>query len=176
MPDWWTAVNKAARDRVDAFHVGDLRRFVLLEGELRARQEERVVELRARLAQLREIGDHRAVRLDDLACPAAGAEASLTLGRSERDGEVGADAGERIEGGLLGVVQPAGERRDHDHKRDAESQPGDRHDRPPATPCELAAGIPHEEHGGSLLTPPESFLGARWEIAESCVPGLCRRG
>ena len=55
----------------DAGDRGDLRRSGLLERQLRAGQEEVVHEVRARLAELREVGDHRLVRLHEIAARAA---------------------------------------------------------------------------------------------------------
>src|SRR5581483_7909785 len=52
------------RDLGDTGELRDVARDRLLKGELRARQEEVVDEVRAGLAELREIGDHRLVRLD----------------------------------------------------------------------------------------------------------------
>ena len=69
-------------------------------------------ELRARLAKLREIRDRRLIRLDHLptaATEATAAEAA-TLGgilalRSQRHGQIRADARKRIQSLGLGLVQ-----------------------------------------------------------------------
>jgi hypothetical protein len=106
------AQHQPARDGADAVERGDLLRLALREGELRAGQEEVVHEVLARLAELREVGDRGLVGLQDLAVAAAAAEgpaepaAGVLLGR-ERHRQVGADARERVERRLLGVVEPA---------------------------------------------------------------------
>ena len=96
------------RDRVDAVELGDLVRLRLRERQLRARQEEVVHELRAGLAELREIGHDGPVRLDDVTRTAAAERASacVLLGRAGHR-QVGADAGERVEGRALRLVEPA---------------------------------------------------------------------
>ena len=68
VPSWWTrAQHRPARDRGDAVERGDLLRLALRERELRARQEEVVDEVRAGLAELREVGDRGLVRLEHVA-------------------------------------------------------------------------------------------------------------
>ena len=103
------------RDTVDR---RDLRGGGLLERQLRARQEEVVDEMRAGLAELREVGDHRLVRLQQVAVAAAAAgpaeAAALILLRLQRHGQVGADAGERVQRLLLRIVEPVREARDRD--------------------------------------------------------------
>ena len=74
------------------------------------------------------------------------AEAAGVLLRRERDGQVGADAGERVERGLLRVVEPAGERRDRDHERDADREPEQREDRAALAAQKLAAQVGEVEH------------------------------
>ena len=77
VPSWWTALRtRPARDRRDAGERRDLLRLALREGELRARQEEVVDEVRAGLAELREVGDRRLVRLEHLAAAAEAAAAA----------------------------------------------------------------------------------------------------
>ena len=94
------------------------------ERQLRPRQEEVVHELRAGLAELREIGDDRLVRLDDVASAAAAERpAARVLLCLARHRQVGADAGERIEGRALRLVEPFREARDRDHEADADGRP-----------------------------------------------------
>ena len=78
--------HEAARDRRHARHLRDLRRRALGEGQLRARQEEVVDELLAGLAELREVRDHRLVRLDHLAAAAAEATATEAAALPQRPG------------------------------------------------------------------------------------------
>ena len=160
--------HEAARDRSDAVDLGDLRRGRLRERQLRPGQEEVVDELVARLPELREIGDHRLVGLDHLAAaaaePAAASEAAALRAvlrlRREGDGEVGADARERIERLRLGLVEPSREGRDCDHERDADSETEDRENRAALAPDELAPQIAQEEHLRAIeAAEPESHLG-----------------
>ena len=159
--------HEAARDRCDAVDLRDLGGGRLRERELRAGQEEVVDELVAGLAELREVGDHRLVRLDHLAAAAAEATAAgpaalrrvLRL-RRERHGEVGADAGERVQRLRLRLVEPAREGRHGDHERDADRQAEHREDRAALAPHELAPQIAEEEHPQAIeAAAPESHLG-----------------
>ena len=108
-------------------------------------------EVLARLPELRQVGDHRLVRLHEIpvaAAPAARpAEARrLILLRRQRDGDVGADAGERIERLLLRAVEAVGEARDRDHERDADAETEQCHDRARTAPHELVPHVRHIEH------------------------------
>ena len=135
------------RDGGDARDGGDLLRRRLGEGELRPRQEEVVDEVLAGLAELRQVGEHGAVGVDELpiAAESAGATTRVRLGRA-RDGEIGADARERVQRLGLRAVEAARERRDHDDERDAEREPEDGEDRPRPAAAELAPQVPDVEH------------------------------
>ena len=107
----------------------------------------------AGLAELREIRDHRLIRLDHLAAATAKATATgaatlrcvLRLWR-ERHGEIGANARKGIERLRLGLVEPTRQRRYGDHERDTNRQAENREDRPALAPHELAPQITEEEH------------------------------
>jgi hypothetical protein len=110
-----------------------------------------VHEVLARLPELRQIGDHRLVRLHEVAVaspPAARpCEARrLILLRRQRDGDVGADAGERIERLTLRAVEPVGEAHDRNHERDPDAEAEQRHDRAPTTAQELVPNVCRVEH------------------------------
>ena len=139
----------------DAVELRDLARRALLERELRARQEEVVHEVRAGLAELGQVGEDGLVRLDQVAIgatPARSAEAAaaealiLLLLRLQRDGQVGADAGERVERLVLRTVEPLRQARDRDDEghTEPEADDGDDGARPPAD--QLVAEIPQVEH------------------------------
>ena len=118
---------QALRHLRDAGDRGDLLRRGLLERQLRPGQEEVVDEVRARLSELREVGDHRLVRLDQVAVCSAAARPALKaarvlLLRRERHRQVGADAGERVECLLLRLVEAARDTCDHDDERDPEPE------------------------------------------------------
>ena len=116
------------------------------ERQLRAGEEEVVDEVVAGLAELREVGHDRAVRLDEVA---AGAGEHPLLGHLACDGQVGADPGERVERRLLRALEPVREARDRDHEADAEREPGERDDRPTLAPEQLGAEVAQVEHGRS---------------------------
>ena len=88
---------------------------------------------------------------DQVAVPAAAASAEppkpawFCCG-CERDGEVGADVGERVERLLLGAAEAAREAGEGDHERDADAEPEERHDRARATAEQLVAEVPQVEH------------------------------
>ena len=107
-------------------------------------------EVRAGLAELREVGDHRLVRLEEVAVAAAAARAAeaaaLVLLRLQRHRQVGADARERVQRLLLRAVEAVREARDRDHERDAEPEPEQRDDRPRTAPHELVAQVADVEH------------------------------
>ena len=118
---------QAARHLRHAGERGDPRRLRLREGQLRAGEEEVVNEVLARLAELRQVGEHGLVRLDHRARVAAAAgtaagEAALLLLRRERDRQIGADARQRVQRGLLRLVEPARQRHDRDHEPDADAR------------------------------------------------------
>ncbi len=112
-PSWCSASNvrpcvtwATSRDR------RDLAGRALLERELRPGQEEVVHEVGAGLAELRQVGDDREVRLDQITIPAAATGTTLKparvlLGRRQGDRQIGADPGERVQRLLLRLVQPA---------------------------------------------------------------------
>ena len=148
VPSWWTPESTRPLETAETpFELRDLARLALREGQLRAGEEEVLDEVRAGLAELREVGDRRRVRLDELTSAAAAAEPAAASGNpppppaerapevscvcgDERHREIGADARERVERGLLRVVEASRQRRDHDHERDADREAGDREDRP----------------------------------------------
>jgi hypothetical protein len=72
-----------------------------------------------------------------------------------RDEQVGAHPGQRPEHLLLGVLDPARERRDRDHQRDPDGEPERGDQRPPAPAGELGADEAEQEHlrqfGGSVV-------------------------
>jgi hypothetical protein len=146
--------HKAVRDGCDAGKRGNLRGLLLRECQLRPRQEEVVHELRAGLAELREVGDRRLVRLNDLATTASAAEAARVLLRRQRHGEVRSDRRERVERGLLGPVEPTREAGDRDHERDAECKPHEREDRSRSATHELATQVAEIEHCAQLAALP----------------------
>ena len=88
------------------------------------------------------------VRLDDVARAAAAERtaARVLLGRA-RHRQVGADAGERIEGRALRLVEPFREARDRDHEPDADGKAEQRDDRAAAPAEELGAEVAEVEHG-----------------------------
>ena len=112
---------ETGRDRGDALEAGDLLRLRLGEGQLCARQEEVVDEVRPGLAELGEVGDHSLVCLDDVAAAATaeGPAARIFLCRA-RQGQVGTDARERVERRALRLVETPREARDRDHEADAD--------------------------------------------------------
>ena len=105
-------------------------------------------EVRAGLAELREVGDDGLVRLDDVttATAAERSSACVLLGRA-RHRQVGADAGERVESRALRLVEPFREARDRDHEADADGKAEQRHDRAATAAHELCAEIAEVEHG-----------------------------
>ncbi len=86
-------------------------------------------ELVAGLAELREIRDHRLIRLDHLAATTAKATTTgaatlrsvLRLWR-ERHGEIGTNARKGIKRLRLGLVEPTRQSRHGDHERDTNRQ------------------------------------------------------
>src|SRR5439155_9574930 len=106
--------------------------------------------VRARLAELREVGDNRQVRLDQVtvaAAPRAALEAAgVLLLRRERHRQVGADARQWIERLLLRLVETARDAGDHDHERDAETETGGRENRACAPAGELVSQVAQVEH------------------------------
>ena len=110
-------------------------------------QEEVVHEVRAGLAELREVGDHRSVCLDDVSAAARPerAAADVLLGGA-RDGQVRADRGQRVERRALRLVESFGEARDRDHQADADGEAQQRQDRAAAAAEELGAEVPEIEH------------------------------
>jgi hypothetical protein len=138
--------SEAGGDRRHSLQGGDLVRLRLREGQLRARQEEVVDELRPSLAQLGEVGDDGLVRLDDVApAPVEGSAARILL-RSPGHGQVGADPRERVERRALRLVEPLREARDRDHEADADGKAEQRQDRAAAAAQELGAQVPEVEH------------------------------
>ena len=120
-------------------------------------------EVRAGLAELREVGDHGLVRLDDVTPAAAERAAALVLGRRTGDGQVGADAAERVERLLLRGVEPARQGGDRNHETDADRQPEQGQDRPASSSEQLGAEIADVEHG--LIKPPSPKTELRLRIA-----------
>ena len=81
----------------DVREPGNLLRRGLLERQLRAGQEEVVDEVRARLSELREVGEHGLVRRDQIAAALPEPEPGLIrLLRRQRHRQIGADASERV--------------------------------------------------------------------------------
>ena len=107
-------------------------------------------EVRARLAELREIRDHRLVRSDQVAIAAslpAEAESGLALLlRRKGDREVRADSGERIECLLLRPVETVRQAGDRDHQRDAEPQAEQRDNGARSPAYELVPQVAEVEH------------------------------
>src|SRR5262249_40977382 len=71
--------DEPGRDRLDAGEGGHALRLILREGELRPRQEEVMDEVAPGLPELRQVGDDRLVRLDQVAAATS---------RPEREGLV----------------------------------------------------------------------------------------
>ena len=141
--------HEAGRHRGDAVERRDRVRLALRERELRARQEEVVHEVRAGLAELREVGDGGLVRLDQVAAAAAAAgpeAAGVLLRRRERDGQVGADRRERVERASSARGRGRARACDGDHERDADREAGKREDRPRSSAEQLAANVAEVEH------------------------------
>ncbi len=107
--------------------------------------------------ELRQVGEHGLVRGDELS-GAPEAEPAAALLRRECDRQVGADARERVERGLLRVVEPARERRDRNHERDAEREPEHSEDRPRLPPKQLVAKVGEVEHEPSKAGAAKSRL------------------
>ena len=158
IPSWCSASRvrpwvTCATPSIDAICVGG----GLLERQLRPRQEEVVDEMRAGLAELREVGDHRLVRLQQIAvaAPAAGPPkpTALILLRLQRHGQVGADPRERVQRLLLRLVEPVRQARDRDDERDPQAEAEQRQDRACATPDELVAQVADVEHVSKQITP-----------------------
>ena len=151
---------QAARHLRHAGERGDPRRLRLRERQLRAGQEEVVDEVLARLAELRQVGEHGLVRLDHgarVAAAAAGAaagEAALLLLRRERDRQVGADARQRVQRGLLRLVEPARQRHDRDHEADADCEAEHGEDRPRLAARQLVAQVREVEQRLPIQPPP----------------------
>ena len=137
---------EAGRDRGDAVEVDDLVRLLLGEGQLRARQEEVVDEVRPRLAQLGKVGDDGLVRLDDVAAAAAAERPAGILLGSAGHRQIGPDRGERVERRALRLVEPLREARDRDHEPDAEREAEQGEDRTAAPAQELADQVGDVEH------------------------------
>ncbi len=148
---------QALRNLGDAVERRDPLRLLLLERELSARQEEVVDEVLAGRPELRQVGEHGLVRGDELS-GAPEAEPAAALLRRECDRQVGADARERVERGLLRVVEPARERRDRNHERDAEREPEHGEDGPRLPPKQLVAKVGEVEHEPSKAGAAKSRL------------------
>ena len=103
-----------------------------------------------RLAELGEVGDRRLVRLDQLAVrrlpPPAPTPPPSSVCWAERDGEVGADAGERVQRRLLRVVEAARQAGDRDDERDPDGEPCEREDGARAPADQLTAQVAKVEH------------------------------
>ncbi len=100
-------------------HLRDVRERVtcfaadLLERQLRARQEEVVHEVRARLAELREVGDHRLVRRDQVAAAAPGRRRSPSgsaAARASRSGRCRCRRADRASSSARGRARSRGSR------------------------------------------------------------------
>ncbi len=117
-------------------------------------------EVRARLAELREIGDDRQIGLDQVPVGATAAArtalepARVLLGRGERHRQVGADPGQGIQRLLLRLIEAARDAGDHDHERNAEAEPECREDRASATANELVSQVAQIEHCSEKTTVP----------------------
>ena len=155
VPSWCSAIStRPVADGRDAGQLLDLLRLRDRERELRAGEEEVVDEVLPGLPELRQVGDDGAVRRQEVASVAAAsaaperpaAEASVVRLRGARDGEVGADAGQRVERRLLRLVEPVRDRRDRDDERHAEAEAEHRQDRARAAAEELVAHVAEEEH------------------------------
>ncbi len=137
-------------------------------------------EVRSGLPELRQVGDHRLVRAQKVsvaatATRAAEAAAGVLL-RLQRDGQVGADAGEWVERLLLRAIEAVREARDRDDERDGEPEPDEGEDRPGATADELVAEIAEVEHSPSRSKRPESSLRRQHEraSAQAAASGAAR--
>ena len=107
------------------------------EGELRAREEEVVDELLARLAQLGEVGDRRPDSPRRRRAAAAAERVRLLLRGRARHGQVGADRRQRVERRALRLVESLRQARDRDHEADTEGEPEQRQDGPAGPAPEL---------------------------------------
>ena len=143
-----------ADGRGDAVERADLRNLGRGHAQLRAAGERVARELLTGLAELVEPDARAAVLraellpllLRELAERAGpGAEVEVEVERP-RDGEVGADAGERLEHLLLGVVDPTREGRDGDDEADADGEAEGGQERAAGPAPELREGVREGEH------------------------------
>ncbi len=154
--------------RLDAVLAGDLLHLGGGEGELVARQERVAREVRARLAGGSQVEAPAAVLPAQrvalgLGQPGPGPTRTAAAGRERlsvaasahpqrpRHRHVGADAGERLEHLLLGVVEAVGQRGDGDDEADADAQAERRQGGPAGAPAQLGADVGQVEHAELLV-------------------------
>ncbi len=143
--------HQPARHLRHAGQRGDPLRLRLRERQLRPGQEEVVHEVLARLAELRQVGEHRLVRLDHLARAAAAAARPGEAARCCCCGEsVTVRSVPMLDSGFSAVFcawsSPRGERHDRDHEADADREPEHGEDRPRLAAQQLVAEVREVEH------------------------------
>jgi glyoxylase-like metal-dependent hydrolase (beta-lactamase superfamily II) len=137
-------------DAFDAGQRSDLAGLRLGERQLCSGQEEVVNETLSRLSELREVGEHGPVGGEDVTAAARPETRSRALVCRAGHREVGSDARERVERCLLRSIDPARDRRDDDHQRDAHREPDDREDRPPPTSQKLTPQVAEKERHAKI--------------------------